>query len=233
MGCNRQLTEEDGEVLKEAASVAALTGEGVAKAEQYVRTYGEERAKAELLRERLREMAHYVPPPPVGQAKTVPDTAPFANDGRNSQFWCTHIEEHVVDNLDERYGKPVSNQEEVIARKADGTCFMGKVDLLIDNKHVVDLKSHTMSKWSPSTAAVKGREFAEQVRSYLNGPTLAGRGGEGHIYMIGHPTQEPEVKARFEAAVAGVSDKINVVYVDADAGPEIITRLLYDTFLAK
>jgi len=228
------MTDEDAEVLKEAAAVAALTGEDQAEAEQYVRVYGEEGAKAKLISERLMKIQHEYPAaPPIGERTPVPSERPFVNDRHNSNAWCAHVEEQVVDKLDGIYGKPVYNQEEVIAKTADGTCYRGYVDLLFDNKHVVDLKSDTMSEWSSTTAASKGRKFAEQVQAYLDGPTLAGRGGIAYLFMIGHPTEKTDVKAIFEAAVERVSDKIEIVYVEGGATPEIITRTLYDTFFAK
>ena len=41
------------------------------------------------------------------------------------------------------------------------------------------------------------------------------------------------MKARFEAAVESVSEKIEIVYVEGGGTTEIITRTLYDTFFAK
>ena len=224
------MTEEDAEVMKAASRVATSTGEDQAKAEEYVREYEEEGAKAKLLAEHAAEALQA--PHLMANAQLLLE-APFKNDRLNSQFWCTHVEETVVEILEEVPGMSVARQEEVSARSPDGTCYRGYVDLLFDNKHVVDLKSDTMSDWSVSNARKMGKEYAEQVLGYLEGPTLAGRDGEGYLYMIGRLSGDSSVNSAFEEAVASVSSEINVVYVKDSATPAQITSTLYDMFRPK
>ncbi|MEO7651311.1 MAG: hypothetical protein ABIZ80_12670 [Bryobacteraceae bacterium] len=231
MGCNRQMTDEDAEVMKEAAAVTAVTGESQAKAEQYVRMYGEEGAKAKLLAERAASILQA--PNSVLNLQPLLLEAPWRNDVLNSKFWCEHVEERVVEVLEEVPGMSVINQEEVVARRADGTCYLGRVDLLFDEKHVVELKSDTMSNWTVSKARELGKKYAEQVLGYIEGPTLVGRDGEGYLYMIGRLSGDSSVNGAFEEAVASVSSEIKVVYVQNGGTPEQITRMLYDTFNKK
>lgn len=73
------------------------------------------------------------------------------------------------DGLDNEY---VESEVPVQVVDADGNVCQGRIDTLVDERHVFDYKTNDMRDWNPSTAHQAGLEHGKQVSGYVHSPDL-------------------------------------------------------------
>ncbi|MBN1922750.1 MAG: hypothetical protein JW892_15990 [Anaerolineae bacterium] len=97
---------------------------------------------------------------PVEELTTARDFGRFAHQG---------YEVAAENNLDREYV-----ESEVPARvvNADGMEHEGRIDTLVDGRHVIDYKTNDMRDWVPTQAYQAGLAHGAQVSGYVNSPDL-------------------------------------------------------------
>lgn len=102
-----------------------------------------------------------------------------AQDGENIEDFTTSrdfgrfahqaYEVAAENNLDNEY---VESEAPVQVIDADGNVGYGRIDTLVDERHVIDYKTNDMRDWDSSQAYQAGLKHGKQVSGYVNSPDL-------------------------------------------------------------
>jgi hypothetical protein len=93
-------------------------------------------------------------------------------------------------------------EEEVgcLIKDKDGNMKEGRMDLLMDEKDVVDIKTDDMSQWSVSRASREGMADGQQVREYTVSEGMP-KDAKGYVLACGRTPEDPQAAAAYEEAI--------------------------------
>jgi hypothetical protein len=130
---------------------------------------------------------------------------PYEHTAAEGTRFGVILETRAVEELDHTdIDGPVVERQVELRRAGGEPGAIDRTDLLVDRRHVIDVKTHDMSAWSEARAAREGDEMGAQLERYLDSPDLAGdRADRGaHLLMCGRDAPSPEVEAAFDGAAA-------------------------------
>lgn len=103
------------------------------------------------------------------QAQSGENIQEFGSSRDFGTFAHQAYEAAAEDGLDNEY---VESEVPVQVIGPDGNVCQGRIDTLVDERHVFDYKTNDMRDWDPSTAYRAGLEHGKQVSGYVHSPDL-------------------------------------------------------------
>jgi len=101
----------------------------------------------------------------------------------------------------------VESEAELRVAQPDGSFETKRADIVYDGRHVVDIKTHDASNWSPAEARRQGELHGSQVAGYAASPDLE-LGTTGTIVHCGREPQNQEAKDAYRDAVEAQGIKL-------------------------
>ncbi len=137
-------------------------------------------------------------------------------------------EDHAVESLDDP-DRGISVEKEVKAKVLDENGELaktGSIDLLVNQKDVIDIKTDDMRGWSKEKAKSMGEKYGKQVAEYVASPDTA-KDAQGHLFMVG---RQPSEDARQKLQEAADRHDVSVTFLDS-ADPAHVTAVIQDRLL--
>ena len=117
--------------------------------------------------------------------------------------------------------KDVHTEVEVSIQGENGTEQVGRIDAVIDEKHLFDFKTNYMKDWTEKDAIRYGHEHGAQVRSYVDSPDTPGD-AQGWI-IASVPPDSPDARKTYSDILGSYG--VGVKYSQSEQQEDVIRAM--------